>query len=74
MEIVYSNHALERMEERAITGLMVESPLSRPKQVVEGETADEYSGTLEDGRRAIVVLSRGRVPRTVLTVMLARGE
>ena len=40
----------------------------------EGETADEYSGTLEDGRRAIAVLSRGREPRTVITVMLARGE
>ena len=138
MEIVYSNHALERMEERAITGLMVESLLSRPEQVVEGETADGvqrdarrvagrlssclvdtprdadthhrawrsrtvleerasqvmvesllsrpeqvvegetadgvHRGTLEEGRRAIVVLSRGRVPRTVLTVMLARGE
>ena len=40
----------------------------------EGETADEYSGTLEDGRRAIAVLSRGREPRTLITVMLARGE
>ena len=74
MEIVYSNHALERMEEREIAGRMVESLLLRPERVVEGETADEYSGTLEDGRRAIVVLSRGREPRTVITVMLARGE
>ena len=74
MEIVYSNHALERMEEREIAGRMVESLLLRPERVVEGETADEYSGTLEDGRRAIIVLSRGREPRTVITVMLARGE
>lgn len=74
MEIVYSNHALERMEERGIAGVMVERLLSSPQQVVEGETADEYSGTLEDGRRAIVVVARGGEPRTVITVMLARGE
>ena len=48
--------------------------LSSPQHVLEGETADEYSGTLEDGRRAIVVVSRGSEPRTVITVMLARGE
>ena len=74
MEIVYGNHALERMEEREIAGRMVEGLLLHPVRVIEGETADEYSGTLEDGRRAIVVLSRGREPRMVITVMLARGE
>ena len=62
MDIIYSNHARERMEEREITGLMVESLLLRPEHVIEGETANEYSGTIEDGRRAIVVLSRGRGP------------
>ena len=74
MEIVYSNHALERMEEREIARRMVEGLLSRPEQVIEGETADEYSGALGDGRRAIVILSRSPEPRTVITVMLVRGE
>lgn len=39
MEIVYSNHALERMEERGIAGLMVERLLSSPGQVVRPQTS-----------------------------------
>ena len=52
---------------RSSTATTVESVLLRPERVVKGETADEYSGRLEDGRRAIIVVSRGRVPRTVIT-------
>ena len=74
MEIIYSSHARERMEEREIAGPAVEHLLINPDQVIEGETADEYSGRLGDGRRAIVVLARGGEPRVVITVMLARGE
>lgn len=74
MEIVYSSHARERMEEREITSPAVEHLLINPDQVIEGRTADEYSGVLGDGRRAIVVLARGEEPRVVITVMLARGE
>ena len=74
MEIIYSSHASERMEEREITAVAVEHLLINPDQVIEGKTADEYSGRLGDGRRAIVVLARGGEPRLVITVMLARGE
>ena len=74
MEIVYSSHARERMEEREITSPAVEHLLINPDQVIEDRTADEYSGRLGDGRRAIVVLARGEEPRVVITVMLARGE
>ncbi len=74
MEIIYSSHARERMEEREVTGPAVEHLLINPDQVIGGKTADEYSGRLGDGRRAIVVLARGEEPRVVITVMLARGE
>ncbi len=74
MEVVYSSHARERMEEREIAGPAVEHLLLNPDQVIEGRTADEYSGWLGDGRRAIVVLARGGEPRVIITVMLARGE
>lgn len=74
MEVIYSRHSRERMEERAIASPMVERLLSHPERIIHGETADEYHGTLEDGRRVIIVLSRGVEPRTVITVMLARGE
>ena len=46
MEIVYSNHALERMEEREIAGRMVESLLLRPERVVEGRSASSVTVTV----------------------------
>ena len=45
MEIVYSNHGLERMEGREIAGRVVESLLLRPERVVEGRSASAVTVT-----------------------------
>lgn len=67
MRIAYSGHALIRMEQRGITAEMVERVLTAPDHLVEGETADEYTATV-DGVMLRVCLARGTEPRVVITL------
>lgn len=72
MRFVYSGHALTRLEQRGITESMVERVLAAPDILVEGETADEYTATV-DGLSVCVVLARQSEPRVIITVYLPPG-
>lgn len=67
MRFVYSGHARRRMRERGITESMVEQVLAAPDMLVEGETADEYTGFV-DGVLLRLYLTRGTEPRLVITL------
>ena len=67
MRFVYSDHARRRMRERGVTESMVERVLAAPDVLVEGETADEYTGVV-DGVRLRFYLARGTEPRLVITL------
>ena len=67
MRFVYSRHARRRMRERGITESMVEQVLAAPDMLVEGETADEYTGFV-DGDLLRLYLARGTEPRLVITL------
>ncbi len=67
MRFVYSRHARRRMRERGITEAMVEQVLAAPDMLVEGETADEYTGFV-DGVLLRLYLAWGAEPRLVITL------
>ena len=66
MELRYSHHASQRMDEQGITRAMVEAVVSTPAPTMEGDTADEYEAAV-DGRPLRVVLTAGLEPRLVIT-------
>ena len=64
----YSHHAAERMVEQGITRQMVETVLSAPGTVIEGETADEYNARVGDRIMRIVVARERNLVITVYWV------
>ena len=64
----YSHDAEERMVEQGITRQMVETVLSAPGTVIEGETADEYNARVGDRIMRIVVARERHLVITVYWV------
>ncbi len=68
MQLVYSVHARERMEERAITEEEIVAVITNPTRQSISRTGNLlYSGRV-NGRELTVVIGRGSNPTAVVTV------
>ena len=63
----FTNHALDKMDEREITVEEVAAVIASPQTVTAGETAVEYDGIV-GGRALHVIVVRDSEPPLVITV------